>query len=76
MHGSSYLFCLSLIDTGLGPTLVAALTDHMFGLDDAIHLSMAVAMLMAAPLGAWLLGLALLPYRLAMRHRIGQREAN
>lgn len=71
-----YLFCLSLIGTGLGPTLVAALTDHMFGRDDAIHLSMAVTMLIAAPLAALLLGLALHPYRLAMQHRIGRSETS
>lgn len=61
-----YLFSLSLIGTGIGPTIVAAFTDYVFRRDDAIHLSMAATMLIAAPLATLLLGLALKPYRLAV----------
>jgi MFS family permease len=57
-----HLFCLSLIGTGVGPTLVALFTDHLFGRDDALGQSMALTIAIAAPISALLLWLARRPY--------------
>ncbi len=61
-----HLFCLSLIGTGVGPTLVALFTDHLFGRDEALGQSMALTIAIAAPISALLLWLARRPYREAI----------
>lgn len=58
-----YLFCLNLFGIGLGPTVVALYTDHVFGNDAAISYSLALNIAIAAPLAALLLWLACKPYR-------------
>jgi MFS family permease len=61
-----YLLCLSLIGMGLGPTLVASFTDHLFGRDAALGQSIALTILIAAPVSALLLWLSRKPYRKAL----------
>ncbi len=61
-----HLFCLSLIGTGVGPTLVALFTDNLFGRDDALGQSMALTIAIAAPISALLLWQARRPYREAI----------
>jgi MFS family permease len=58
-----YLFSLSFIGMGIGPTVVAFFTDHVFGNDAAIGQSLAATMLLSAPLAAVVLWLARRPYR-------------
>jgi hypothetical protein len=51
---------------GIGPTVVAFFTDHVFGNDDAIGSSLALTMLLSAPLSAVILWLSRRPYRNAL----------
>ena len=61
-----YLFCLSLVGMGLGPTIVAMFTDQVFANDDALGSSIALTIAIAAPVSALLLWLARRPYREAL----------
>jgi MFS family permease len=61
-----HLFCLSLIGTGVGPTMVALFTDKYFKNDAALGSSMALTIAIAAPVSAVLLWLARRPYREAL----------
>ncbi len=61
-----YLFCLSLLGMGLGPTMVASFTDHLFHNDLALGKSIALAIAIAGPISAVLLLLARRPYREAL----------
>lgn len=61
-----YLFSLSFIGMGIGPTVVAFFTDHVFGNDAAIGSSLAMTMLISAPLAAIVLWLSRRPYRDAL----------
>lgn len=58
-----YLFSLSFFGMGFGPTVVAFFTDHIFGRDDAIGYSLALMMLVSAPVSAIILWLSRYPYR-------------
>lgn len=62
-----HLFCLSLIGTGVGPTLVALFTDKLFKNDAALGSSMALTIAIAAPISALLLWMARRPYREALQ---------
>ena len=61
-----YLFGLSFIGMGIGPTLIAAITDHVYGNDAALGQSLATAFVLAAPAAALVLWLARAPYRAAL----------
>ena len=61
-----HLFCLSLIGTGVGPTLVALFTDRLFKNDAALGSSIALTIAIAAPISALLLLMARRPYREAL----------
>jgi MFS family permease len=61
-----HLFCLSLIGTGVGPTLVALFTDKFFKNDAALGSSIALTIAIAAPVSAVLLLMARRPYREAL----------
>jgi len=61
-----YLFFLSLVGMGIGPTVVAAFTDHVFASDDALGHSIALTIAVAAPASAILLWMARRPYREAL----------
>jgi MFS family permease len=50
-----YLFVANLIGLGLGPTVVAAITDYGFGDDGAVGKSLAVTGAVMCPLGALVL---------------------
>jgi MFS family permease len=58
-----YFFVQNLAGIGLGPTVVALLTDRLFGDDRAVGQSLAVVTVIAAPLTLLLVALALKPYR-------------
>jgi MFS family permease len=57
-----YLFCLSLVGMGIGPTVVAGFTDYVFGNDAALGQSIALTIGLAGPLSALLLWRARRPY--------------
>lgn len=58
-----YFFGLNLAGIGLGPTVVALLTDRVFGDPAQLRYSLAATTLIGAPLSLVLLGLARAPYR-------------
>lgn len=57
------LLCTNLIGLGLGPTLVAACTDFIFGYDGAVRYSLALVCGFVAPLSALFVWLTLPRYR-------------
>lgn len=61
-----YLFGLNLAGIGLGPTVVAFLTDKVFHADAAVGHSLALTVAVAAPISALLLWLGARPYRRAL----------
>lgn len=58
-----YLFVANIIGLGLGPTVVALITDYGFGDDQALRYSLAIMGGVTAPLAALSLGLGLKHYR-------------
>jgi len=50
-----YLFVINIIGLGLGPTVVAVMTDYLFGYDQAVKYSLALLNAGAAPLAAFIL---------------------
>lgn len=61
-----YFFGLNLAGIGLGPTVVAGLTDGVFGDENMLRYSLAVTALIGAPVCLLLLALARAPYRQAL----------
>ncbi|WP_295636961.1 MFS transporter [Novosphingobium sp.] len=57
-----YLFALNLAGIGLGPTIVALLTQHVFGGDASVRYAIATVVAVAAPLSAIMLAAACKPY--------------
>ncbi|RME69141.1 MAG: MFS transporter, partial [Alphaproteobacteria bacterium] len=58
-----FLFAVSFLSLGLGPTLVALATDFVFGDDMKVGWSLALAASIAGPLAALILTWGLAPYR-------------
>lgn len=58
-----YLFSLSFFGMGFGPTVVAFFTDHVFRHDAAIGQSLAMTILISAPVSAIILLASRAPYR-------------
>jgi len=58
-----YLFMINLIGIGLGPTVVATLTEDVFHDTKAVHLSLLIVGATSFALAAILLGIGLEPYR-------------
>ncbi len=58
-----YLFILSLIAVGLGPTLTALITDFVFGYDEAVGISIAIVAVISGLLSALILWRGLKPFR-------------
>jgi MFS family permease len=58
-----YLFVINLVGLGLGPTLVAALTEDVFRDQNAVHYSLLIVGAVANLAAAILLWLGLKPYR-------------
>ena len=61
-----YLFALNLAGIGLGPTVVAALSQRVFGGDAGISAAMALNVAVAAPAAALVTWRACRPYRAAL----------
>jgi hypothetical protein len=57
-----YLFSINLIGLGIGPTAVGALTQHVFGRDDAVRYSLVIVTSVACALAAVIISLALKPF--------------
>lgn len=55
-------FILNLVGYGLGPTVVALLTDYVFVREDALNLSMSLLAVILAPLAALITRFGLKPY--------------
>jgi len=58
-----YLLTINLIGFGVGPTLVGALTDHVFGDEASVGMSMSAAAVMTMPAALLLLWLGMHSYR-------------
>jgi MFS family permease len=58
-----YLFVINLVGIGLGPTIVAALTEDVFRDKQAVHLSLLVVGAVSYTLAIFLLAVGLKPYR-------------
>jgi len=71
-----YLFVINLIGIGLGPTLVAMLTDDVFRDKKAVHLSLLVVGAFAFASAAILLWFGLKSYRGSLDYLTRWREAN
>ena len=63
-----YLLAINLVGLGAGPTIVALLTDRVFGRDDAVHLSLLVVCLAAYLAGALVLRSGIGPMRASAAH--------
>jgi hypothetical protein len=63
LAGALYLFVINLIGMGLGPTLVAALTEDVFRDKNSVHYSLLVVGGLAHGLAVILLWAGLKPYR-------------
>jgi MFS family permease len=69
-----YLFILNMIGLGLGPTAVAACTQHIFGRDDALKYSLAIVTSAACVLSVVLLYSSLKPFLVSLE-RLRLRES-
>jgi Mn2+/Fe2+ NRAMP family transporter len=58
-----YLFVINLLGIGLGPTIVAALTEDVFHDKNAVHLSLLVVGAVSFALAVVFLWAGLKPYR-------------
>ena len=66
-----YQLFANLIGLGLGPTVVAATTDYVFGYDEAIGKSIALCAAILCPLGGFVLWRSL-P---AIRHQLLEQSS-
>lgn len=71
-----YLFVQNLLGLGLGPTLVALVTDYVFGFDEAVGYSILVINVTALSLAAIILWRGLAPYRDSLTSMNNIIEAN
>jgi MFS family permease len=69
-----YLFMINLIGIGLGPTIVATLTEDVFRDKRQVHLSLLVVGILAFAAAACLLWAGLKPYRRSLEYLNGWRE--
>ena len=65
-----HLFALNLAGIGLGPTLVASVSQHAFGGDHGISAVMATDVAIAAASSALIMALTLKPYRRALANAV------
>jgi MFS family permease len=61
-----YLFCTALLGGGLGPTVVAAVTDYVFRNEAALGLSISAVAAVVTPISVLALVLLLRPFRQAV----------
>ncbi len=71
-----YLFVINLLGLGLGPTIVAALTEDVFRDKNAVHLSLLVVGVVAYTSAIILLWLGLRPYRASLEYAKGHQRGN
>ena len=69
-----YLIMYNVIGYGTGPTIVALVTDYVFGREDALYLSLTLVAAVLAPLSAFIYMLVLKPYREAMAAGAGSNR--
>lgn len=69
-----YIFCTNMVGAGLGPLIVAMLTQHLFNDRAKVGLAMAIVMPAASFLGAFILGSARRKYSeaIALPERMSQ----
>ncbi|MEQ8509387.1 MAG: MFS transporter [Rhodospirillaceae bacterium] len=65
MISAAFLFFVNLAGIGLAPTVVAAITDFVFGYDEAVRYSLSISVAVVAPISAFFLWRCLAPYRAA-----------
>jgi MFS family permease len=70
-----YLFAISVIGGGLGPTVIALLTDRIFGDEAMLRYAMALFVAVVGPIGIACTWLAMKPYGVAAR-RVEQLVAS
>lgn len=63
-----YLFVITLIGLGIGPTAVALVTDYLFADDQALRYSLLIVSTLAVSSSLLLLGKGLQPYRESVLH--------
>lgn len=75
---SAYVLTLSGVGLGVAPTLVALMTDNVFGDDNKVNLSLGIVCLVSAAISAWLGYGALKPFkdRLEAEERAGTDAAS
>jgi MFS family permease len=71
-----YLFSINLIGLGIGPTAVGALTQYVFGRDDAVRYSLVIVTSAACTLAAALLYGALKPFVASLERVRGWNAAH
>ncbi|OJY66964.1 MAG: hypothetical protein BGP16_17235 [Sphingobium sp. 66-54] len=69
-----YLFAISVIGGGFGPTAIALLTDYVFGNDEMLRYAMSLFVAIVGPIGILCAWLAMKPYGVAAR-RAAEAEA-
>jgi len=57
-----YLFTLSVLGSGLGPTVIALMTDYLFQSEGSLRYAMVTAAAIAEPISLWLIWTAVKPY--------------
>jgi MFS family permease len=63
-----YMFTVSVLGLGLGPTIIALMTDNLFSSEADLRYAMVTAAVIAEPIALWLLILTLKPYGEAYRN--------
>ena len=63
-----YLFVITLIGLGIGPTAVALVTDYLFADDQALRYSLLIVSTLAVSSSLFLLAKGLQPYRESVLH--------
>ena len=70
-----YLFFVNLIGIGMGPTLIALVTDHVFGDDAMLGIAMSLVAGTSAVLAALTLGSGLSAFRASLRRAEAWQDA-
>ena len=63
-----YMFTVSVLGLGLGPTIIALMTDNLFSSEADLRYAMVSAAVIAEPIALWLLIMTLKPYGEAYRN--------
>jgi MFS family permease len=71
-----YFFIINFLGLGLGPTLIAVVTDYVFKYDNAIYLSLSIVCGATLVLSAALLAFGLKPYRRSLEIAAERSGAN